>query len=471
MQQLPDLSKLTVEEKDGLIWQLFEIVQALTARVQEMEGQLSKNSQNSSKPPSSDGLKKTNSQREPSGKKPGGQAGHAGKTLQQVENPDKVVQQKLPAQCDVCAAVLHSELAEIDQRRQVIDIPPVNYEVTEYQTLKLRCGCGKLHQSEFAPKVTEGVQYGPNIRAHAVNLLQGQLLPLERTCQLLRDLYDLAISPATLCAWVDEAAQRVAPSVEAIVQNIQNEAVVHADESGLRVDGKLQWLHTAVTASSTWYGVHSKRGMEAIEDLAMLPNCKGRLVHDCFAPYWQLDKKHALCGAHLLRELAYEQQLGGHAWAQEMTLVLRDTLQACDAARVNGVTVLPEAAIEVFTARYRAAVQAGQILNPPAAKIQGRRGRAKQSSAFNLLRRLKEYEDEVLCFMHDLAVPFTNNQAERAIRMPKVKQKISGSFRTFQGAQSFCTIRSYLDTAKKHGIGMLHALQAAFSSMPLFLPE
>ena len=470
MERIPDLSQLSVEGLHDLIRQLFATVHTLSARVRELEGQLSKNSKNSSKPPSSDGLKKTTSQRKPSGNKPGGQPGHEGKTLERAETPDVVVLMDLPAQCDVCAAALASELAEIDQRRQVIDIPVMKYEVTEYRTLRLRCACGKLHSSEFVPGVDEVVQYGPNIRALAVHLTQGQLLPLARCCELLRDLYGLDISPATICAWIEDAAQRVMPSVEAMKESVQAAAVVGADESGLRVDSKLQWLHTAVTDKLTWYGVHAKRGMAAILELDVLPHCTGRLIHDCFAPYWNLaEKEHSLCGAHLLRELAYEQQLSGQNWAQELSTTLVDALKACDAARAAGSTALSAAEIETFTGRYRSGVQAGQALNPAAAKIEGRKGRAKQSSAFNLLQRLKEHETEVLYFMRDLAVPFTNNLAERAIRMPKVKQRISGCFRTFRGAQNFCAIRSYIDSARKQGFSMLHALRAAFAGSPLDL--
>lgn len=318
MGPLPDLSQLSVEGLHDLIRQLFATVQTLSARVGELEGQLSKNSKNSSKPPSSDGLKKTTSLRQPSVNKPGGQQGHKGKTLERVETPDVVVRMELPTQCDLCAAPLASELAEIDQRRQVIDIPVVKYEVTEYRTLRLRCACGKLHYSEFVPGFDEVVQYGPNIRALAVHLTQGDLVPLARTSELLRSLYGLDISPVTICAWIEDAAQRVTPSVEAMKESVQAAAVVGADESGRRVDSKLQWLHTAVTDKLTWSGVHARRGMAAIQELDVLPHCAGRLIHDCFAPYWNLaDKKHSLCGAHLLRELAYEQQITGHSWAQE----------------------------------------------------------------------------------------------------------------------------------------------------------
>ncbi|WP_036774116.1 IS66 family transposase, partial [Polaromonas glacialis] len=240
------------------------------------------------------------------------------------------------------------------------------------------------------------------------------------------------------------------------------------DESGLRVASCLQWLHTAATATHTWYGVHPKRGMQAIADHGVLPNYAGTLVHDCWAPYWSLECAHSLCGAHLLRELIYQKETTAQAWPQGLIELLLAADQACKAARQTD-TALQAVQVEVFASQYRALVQEGQAQNLPAAKALGQRGRAKQSGAFNLLRRLLEREQEVLRFMRDLGVPFTNNLAERAIRMPKVKQRISGCFRTLPGAQNFCTIRSYLDTARKQGFGMLHAMRAVFSGQALAL--
>jgi transposase len=467
-----DLTLQAMDEKakalQGQVEVLTNEVERLRLRIKELEGQSSKNSKNSSKPPSSDGLKKTTSLRVASGKKPGGQAGHAGKTLAQTDTPDIVVQHALPERCDACQATLSNSDAQVHRRGQVFDIPAVRFEVVEYQTLRLRCPCGKLHESEFAPQVCEVAQYGPNVRALAVHLTQGQLLPFARAGELIKDLYGLDISPATLVQWVHEAAQALVPTVQAIVQSVQGAAVVHVDESGLRVASRLQWLHTAATATHTWYGVHLKRGMQAINDHGVLPNYAGTLVHDCWAPYWSLDCAHSLCGAHLLRELIYQKETTAQAWPQGLIELLLAADQACKAAR-QADTVLQAVQIEVFASQYRALVHEGQAQNLPTAKTPGLRGRPKQSGAFNLLRRLLEREREVLRFVRDLSVPFTNNLAERAIRMPKVKQRISGCFRTLPGAQNFCTIRSYLDTARKQGFGMLHAMRAVFSGQALAL--
>ena len=403
-----------------------------------------------------------------SGKKPGGQTGHAGKTLEQTDTPDLVIRHALPERCDACQATLSNSDAQVYRRGQVFDIPAVRFEVVEYQALRLRCPCGKLHESEFAPQVCEVAQYGPNVRALAVHLTQGQLLPFARAGELIKDLYGLDISPATLVQWVHEAAQALVPTVQAIVQSVQAAPVVHVDESGLRVASCLQWLHTAVTPMHTWYGVHPKRGMQAIADHGVLPDYVGTLVHDCWAPYWSLECAHALCAAHLLRELVYQKETTAQAWPQGIIELLLAADLACKAAR-QAETVLPSAQVEAFASQYRALVHEGQAQNLPAAKTPGQRGRTRQSGAFNLLRRLLEREQEVLRFLRDLGVPFTNNLAERAIRMPKVKQRISGCFRTLPGAENFCTIRSYLDTARKQGFGMLHAMRAVFSGQALAL--
>lgn len=455
----------------GQIEELTSEVERLRARVKELEGQASKNSKNSSKPPSSDGLKKpkkTSSLRVASGKNPGGQAGHPGSTLKRCDNPDVVVRHELPPCCDACQSPLASSDAQVQRRGQVFDIPAASFIVTEYQTLSLLCQCGKLHVSDFSAEVCEVAQYGPNIRALAVHLTQGQLLPFARASELIKDLYQLEVSPATLLQWVHEGAQLLAPTVQAIAEKIQTAPVAHADESGLRVDACLQWLHIAATPTHTWYGVHPKRGMQAIEDHGILPNYLGTLVHDCWAPYWSLSCDHALCGAHLLRELIYQKETTTQAWSQKMIDTLLQAEQACKAAR-EANAVLTAVQIETVVTQYRNHVQDGQAQNIEVPKTAGKRGRVKQSSAYNLLRRLFEREREVLRFIHDLSVPFTNNLAERAVRMPKVKQRISGCFRTLIGAENFCVIRSYLDTARKQGFGMLHALQATFSGRTLVL--
>lgn len=469
MHELPDLTTLTSDQKDELIRQLFPLlseVRRLTERVEALEARLTKNSHNSSKPPSSDGLaKKTQSLRQPSGKQAGGQAGHPGQTLERVSEPDEIIHCPLPEHC-TCGAPLTESKAEILERRQVIDIPTAHYHVVEHRTLHMRCTCGRQHVSDFPAEVGEAVQYGANVRALAVHLTQGQLLPFGRAAQLIEDQYQLAISPATLLAWVEQASELLRPSVDLIGQALVQAPVAHADESGLRVAGKLHWLHTVATDTYTWYGVHPRRGMEAIEAQGILPKRIAVLVHDCWKPYWQLDCVHALCNAHLLRELTFHHETTGQAWTQRMMDLLLSANEDCQSTRRRDEKALAPERVKQILVDYQSILSDGEAAHPEAMRTASQRGRAKQTPAFNLLRRLREHADEVLLFVADLSVPFTNNLGERAIRMPKVKQKISGCFRTLKGAENFAIIRSYLDTLHKQGHNLLDALRLTFKGLP-----
>ena len=462
MKALPDLSSLSHEQKDELIRTLFDLVQRLTVRVEELEARLSKDSHNSSKPPSSDGLgKKTRSLREPSGKRSGGQAGHLGKTLKRVSHADIVIDHPLAQRCP-CGAALDAAAARIHERRQVFDIPVARYQVTEHRTRQWRCTCGVVHQSAFPEGVSEVVQYGPNVRALAVHLTHGQLLPVARSAQLISQLFALNVSQASVLAWIDQASQRLRPAVEHIAQALVNVPVAHADESGLRVAACLHWLHTVASETLTWYGVHAKRGMPAIEAHGILRRRIAVLVHDCWAPYWDLDCVHALCNAHLLRELTFVHESTGQGWAKRMMGLLRRANQRCEAARLEEQTALTARQIRWIVKNYQRILAQADADNPQATRQNKRRGRVKQSVAFNLISRMREHAEAVLRFVTDLRVPFTNNLGERAIRMPKVKQKISGCFRTLKGAQDFCTIRSYLDTMHKQGHNLFEVLRSAF---------
>ena len=457
----PDLSGLTHEQKDILIL-------ALLARLDALESKVNKDSHNSSKPPSSDGLaKKTRSLREPSGKLPGGQTGHKGTTLKRVALPTQTIDHPLPWQCDSCHSMLPLADARVAECRQVLDVPAAAYDVIEHRSLELVCRCGQVHVSTFPAGVTEAVQYGPNVRALGVHLTQGQMLPYARAAELIQDVYGLSVSPGTLVSWVGEASIALQGTADTIARHLRNAPVLNADESGLRVAGKLQWLHIAANETLTWYGVHAKRGLEAIVAHGILPKRIGVLVHDCWAPYWRLDDSvHALCNAHLLRELVYVQEITGQQWPQSMMNLLLSANKICEAARQKQIRF---SAVEIaaFRTVYNAIILEGELLNPEAKSLPDKRGRIKQSIAFNLLRRFRQYADAVLLFISDLAVPFTNNVGERAVRMPKVKQKISGCFRTAAGAEHFCAIRSCLDTLRKQGHGMLDVLQRAFHGNPI----
>ena len=456
----PDLSALTRGELEGVVLTLWE-------RLDALESKVAKNSNNSSQPPSSDGLRKTKSLREPSGKPPGGQLGHKGTTLKRVAEPTQTVDHPLPPHCLRCHSALPLAQAEVAERRQVIDIPTTIFDVIEHRTLAVTCNCGQAHVSSFPAAVTETVQYGPHVRAFGVHLTQGQMLPYARAAELIFDVYGLAISPATLLAWVAEARTALQATADQIANQLRAAPVLNADESGLRVAGKLHWLHIAASDTLTWYGVHAKRGLEAIEAHGILPKRLGVLVHDCWAPYWKLDDSiHALCNAHLLRELVYVKEITGQQWPESMMQLLLGANRVCTAARRQQRTLAPND-VAAFRTVYDALVREGEAIHPETAPQAGQRGRGKQSVAANLLRRFRLHADAVLLFLSNPAVPFTNNVGERAVRMPKVKQKISGCFRTLAGAEHFCVIRSCLDTLRKQGHGMLTVLQRAFAGNPI----
>jgi transposase len=457
MKSLPDLDRLSGAEKDDLIRLLFARVQELTAKVAELEGRLALNSRNSSQPPSADGYNKPKpkSLRRP-GKNPrGGQQGHEGHTLKKADSADHIVLHAPPASCDACGLPLpEATVAEI---RQVFDLPPTHYEVTEHRALEAHCVCGKRHRGEFPEGVNAPVQYGSRLKAAVVHSTQHHMLPAQRTAELMGDLFDLPLSDATVLAAVEEARQRLEPTVTAIGQAISAAPIAHADETGLRVEGKLHWLHVLATGLLTWMGIHPQRGKKAFDAFGLLTSFVGTLIHDGWKPYRDLVCTHALCNAHHLRELTYLFEEMGQAWANSLIEML---VAACHEVTAAGGPLTADR-IAYFRSLYLEIIAAGEAANPRTPPS-GKRGRTRQSKAVNLLHRLRTYADDVLRFMTDPGVPFTNNLAERAVRMPKVKQKVSGGFRTLAGAQSFCTIRSYLDTLRKQGANLFHALTQTF---------
>src|ERR687893_443476 len=436
MKSLPDLDRLSVAE---------------------LEGRLAQDSRNSSKPPSSEGYgkPKPKSLRIPGQNPTGGQKGHEGHTLKKAERPDHIVTHAPPTICDECGSLLLE--VTVAETRQVFDLPPTHYEVTEHRVLEAHYACGKLHRSEFPEGVNAPVQYGPCLKAAVVHLTQHHMLPAQRTAELMGDLFDLPLSDATVLAAVDEAHQRLEPTVTAIGQAISAAPIAYADETGLRVDGKLHWLHVLATGLLTWMGIHPHRGKKAFDAFGLLTSFVGTLIHDGWKPYRDLVCKHALCNAHHLRELTYVFEEMGQSWANRLIEMLVD---ACHEVPAAGGPLTADR-IAHFRSLYLEIIAAGEAANP-CAPPSGKRGRTRQSKAVNLLRRLRTYADDVLRFMTDPGVPFTNNLAEQAVRMPKVKQKVSGCFRTLRGAQSFCIIRSYLDTLRKQGANLFHALTQTF---------
>ncbi|HUZ04614.1 MAG TPA: IS66 family transposase [Acidobacteriaceae bacterium] len=442
----------------------------LLAYVAELEGRLRKDSHNSSKPPSSDGLARTRHQhRKSSEKKTGGQAGHEGRSLQLREQSD-VVHRHRPQECPQCQQPLEGVEGAVVERRQVHDLPVVRVQVTEHQVEQVQCPhCQHVSRGTFPAAVAGPVQYGPNVRALAVYLHAYQLVPLARTSELLSDLCDCEVSEGSVTTWVQQAAETLLPTLGRIAELLGASRVQHGDETGMRIGGKLHWMHVNSTRFLTHLAWHAKRGKQAMDAIGIWPHFTGRAMHDRWSSYDQYHCVHSVCGAHLVRDCPAVEEQGGQEWAAEMRDVLLSMARAAEEWRQRGAVAVPLAERNEWVAQYFDILARGFAAQrlPSAEEIPKRRGRPKQSAAKNLLDDLLRRADQVLAFLDDLSLPFTNNLAERDLRMVKVQQKISGTFRSEAGASAFCRIRSYLSTMRKQGHGMLVALAAVFAGEPL----
>jgi transposase len=438
----------------------------LEQRLRELEARVGLNSRNSSKPPSSDGPAKPiiKSLREKSGRPPGGQPGHEGTTLRQVATPEHV-EMHWPHRC-ACGCDLAGQPVTRVERYQVFDLPEPRMVVTEHRVnVKICPACEAECKGALPPEVSAApAQYGPRVRALVVYLRVYQLLPYERLSALCRDAFGLSVSKATIEAAEVEADGHLQPFVEEVAAQLRAAPVAHADETGLRVEGRTRWLHVLATEGLTLYHVDDKRGREAMEAQGVLPQFTGRLVHDCWAPYFAYEGcTHGLCGAHLLRELKFAHEEQRQAWAFEMSQWLL-YLSELRAARSDAP--FSAEGLAFFEAHYEAILARGAAeLPPPPERVAGR-GRLPKSKSANLHERLVKHRDAVLRFVHDPQVPFTNNLAEQAVRMAKVQQKISGCLRTVAGARRFARLRSYVSTLIKQHRHVLTHIAHAITGIP-----
>ena len=456
-------------ERDAEIAELRMQLSAVQSQLADLAAQVKANSRNSSKPPSSDGLGKPapKSLRGRSGRKPGRPKGQPGATMELSEHPDKTVKHR-PSKCSCCGKSLKKAPVTAVERRQVTDIPPVKAVTTEHQMLTVKCGCGRETKAAAPDGVIAPVQYGPRIMGTGIYLWHGQFLSRDRACRALAEMFGCAPSPGALAAAARKTAGFLAPALAAITRHLIAADVVHFDETGFRTAGKLAWVHSASAGKFALFTVHPKRGKDGMKAAGVLPSFRGIAVHDAWAPYDTFEDVagHALCGAHVLRELVAVTEAGtdlDRAWAQQAIDALLALNEAADAARAAGRDAIDAETRDKHENWYREAAATGAALN---AARQGKLQKKRNA----LATRMKDREADYLRFARDLRVPFTNNEAEQAIRMSKLRIKISGCMRSMAGAEEFCAIRSYLATAARHGIGALDALTSAFQGQP-WIPE
>lgn len=474
-EQLIELAKRDPEAIADLVLMLWDRVDKLEAKVAALE----RNSRNSSKPPSSDGGNFTNppkpkSLRGKSGLKPGGQSGHPGGTLRRVDHPDHIVRHRFRTG-QTCPKCSHGICAGDDETRfearQVFELPPITLEVTEHRAQKCVCqGCGEHLTAPFPEDVGAPVQYGPNIQATALYLGGYQLIPYQRLAELFTDLFHCPLSQGTLANFVKRGGQKAGHAMPAIRAALGNAPVLYADETGCRLHGRRHWLHVASSERLTCYHVDEKRGIAALENMSLLENFKGRLMHDFWQSYyWVASCLHLLCNAHLLRELVYVGEELKQQWAQEMIELLLEAKELrarSDKREAGRRQVIGEKTRLRIREKYAAILEGGYKINPepapppPDKNGRRRRGKVARGKALNLLDRLDQRYGEIMGFFENEGVPFDNNQAERDLRMMKTREKISGSFRSDEHARAFCDIRSVISSARKQGKAILGSLRS-----------
>lgn len=454
--------KILIEEDKNLLPATKSLLELLVLIITLLLNRLNLNSKNSSKPPSSD-LNRKKISKKKSDKKPGGQKGHVGNTLNKVETPDKVKKIKVDR-----TNLPPGEYKAIGhEARQVFDID-ISRIVTEYQAQILEDQNGKRFTAPFPQGVTKAVQYGTNLKAHSVYLSQFQLIPYDRIKDYFADQLGIPVSAGSIFNFNKEAFCLLESFDSLAKSKLTSSDFLHSDETGININGGKVWLHSASNDLWTYFFPHEKRGTEAMNAIGILPNFQGILCHDHWKPYYKYDCTHALCNAHHIRELTRAWEQDGQHWAKK----LKELLEKINMAVHDAGGVLNASKSEKYRREYRLILREAEKESPPPdeTKRNGKRGRLKRTKSRNLLERLINYEEDTLRFMVNEIVPFTNNLGENDIRMTKVQQKISGCFRSKEGAQFFCRIRSYISSCRKQDISSTIALDLLFQGeLPNFV--
>ncbi|MBN2429637.1 MAG: IS66 family transposase [Deltaproteobacteria bacterium] len=459
-----DRVKTLIAEEADLAPALKSSLEVLLLLVTILANRFGLNSKNSSKPPSAD----PNRPKEPkhkSERKPGGQKGRNDNTLQPVSDPDEI--KNLPVDRSTLPEGRYRDVGY--EARQVIDLD-ISSVVTEYRAQILEDEQGHRHVAPFPSGVTRSVQYGFGVKVHAVYMSQYQLIPYNRVGDHFMEQLQIPVSPGSVYNFNLEAYDALASFDQWVKERLSFSQLLHADETGINIDGKRNWLHSASNSDFTYFYPHPKRGSEALDEIGILGPFQGILCHDHWKPYYQYDCSHALCNAHHLRELERAWEQDKQQWAKQMSLLLEEINKAV----LDAGGHLEAKDADAYRKRYRHLLEEAEKECPPPDESQrnGRRGRLARSKARNLLERLRDFEDDVLRFMVEDDVPFSNNQAENDLRMTKVQQKISGCFRSWDGARMFCRIRSYLSTCRKQGVSASTALRLLFEGKsPQFMSQ
>jgi len=452
-----------------LITRLLSYILFLEKRIIELENRLNLNSSNSSIPPSKDPLNKPKrkipNSRVPSGKKPGGQKGHPGVTLSPVEEPDIVIDH-MPSVCSGCGTTVQTKLTKFLGERQEVEIPPVKIQYIAHRIHSYFCPhCQVITNGTYPEHITQKIQYGPRLIAYVAYLSVYQLIPVKRLTQILYDFHGCSISQGTVINMIERVGSNLEGFTKKVTELLIESPVIHTDETGMKVGKKKYWLHLASTQFLTLYGIFRSRGHAGIEALGVLPNYFGIAIHDFWESYSKYPCKHAYCNAHIIRELTRVEEETNQQWAVKMRSLLVKAKKISELFHQKDELV-PDILIQQISEEYSNYIFEGLKANPPPKPIKGKRGKTRQPHARNLLVRMQKYQNEILLFLVNPLVPFDNNQAERDIRMPKLKMKVSGLFRSEDGATAFSRIRSYVSTMQKNDVSVIDGIIAASKGRP-----
>lgn len=445
-----------------------EIV-VLKQLLQEALDKLNKNSSNSSKPPSTDIVRKTVSLRESTDKSVGGQKGHTGKTLEKSIDVDQIIVHAVEC-CSCCGEDLKNIALERKESHQVFDLPRIKLKVTEHQAEVKSCpNCAKVNKAIFPVYAREPTQYGANLKAFACYLSNYQLLPYNRTSKLIQDLTGHRISESTLVKFNNSFSTKLNPFITILKQELIQSPLLYFEETGYYYSKKRNWLHVSCNEQMTYFFPHAKRGKEAMDDMDILANYKGRAMHDFWSSYMDdsFDCNHNLCNVHHLRDFTFCEENEKSTWAKEMKSFLMAMKKIVEESIIKGLENVPKAKQEELLLRYDTLLEKGKIEHPLPDKIKGKRGRTKKSKSRNLLERFENHKQSIVGFLEDFRIPFSNNLAEQSVRMMKVQQKISGCFRSDNGAEAFANARSYIDTMRKKEIDIIDAITLAINGKAL----